>query len=393
MKILYINSVIGFGSTGRIVYDQYKTAEAKGDTPYVIYGRKSGMDDVHATNIGSKLSFMTHYVMSRVFDRHGFGSKSATKKLIKFMDDFNPDVIHLHNIHGYYMNIKILFNYIKAHNIKTVWSLHDCWAFTGHCSHFDQIGCMKWQTHCYDCEERVGYPKRLIFDQSKRNFHEKKALFTGVKNMTIITPSDWLNRSVKQSFLSEYEVFTINNGIDLTLFKPTPSDFKDKLNIADKKIVLGIASSFTHKKGFDDFISLSKILSDEFIIILVGLNEKQIKSLPPNIIGFERLSDKSDIIKLYSAASVFVNPTKEDTFPTTLIESLACATPVISYDVGGCGEIFEQSCGVLVKKDSINDIKSAIIEIMKKVNIEEACMNKAQLFDKNNQAETTYNRY
>ena len=393
MKILYINSVIGYGSTGRIVYDQYKYAETKGDNPYVIYGRKEGLNDILSQNIGTKLSFISHYIKSRVFDRHGFGSKSTTKKLIDFIETYSPDVIHLHNIHGYYINVKILFDYIKINNIKTVWSLHDCWSFTGHCSHFEQIGCYKWQTHCYKCEETVGYPKRLFLDRSRKNFDEKKALFTGVNDMTLITPSDWLNKRVKQSFLNGYNVITINNGIDLSTFKPIKSDIKEKLHISNKKIVLGIASPFTHKKGFDDFITLSKILPDDYVIILVGLSKKQVNSLPSNIIGYMRLNDKVDIIKLYSAATVFINPTKEDTFPTTLIESLACGTPVISYDVGGCSEIIEQSSGILVKKDSINDIKSAIIEITKKVNIEKACTKKAQSFDKKNCARETYNRY
>ncbi len=393
MKILMINSVLSYGSTGRIVYDLYKKSESEGHTPFVIYGRNSGADDIKSMKIGSRLSFAYHLLLTRVFDLHGFGSKLATKKLIKFIDKFNPDIIHLHNIHGYYINIEILFNYIKTRNIKTIWSLHDCWAFTGHCSHFESVNCEKWKKNCKKCEEKRSYPKTLAFDNSKKNYILKKKLFTGVNDLTILTPSDWLKNMVKQSYLGEYKVETINNGIDLSVFKSCTSNLKEKLNIKDKKVILGVASPFTDKKGFGDFIKLSQMIDENYVIILVGLNQQQIKILPNNIIGYTRTSNKQELVNLYSMADVFFNPTKEDTYPTTLMESISCGTPVVSYNIGGCSEIIEQMCGILVKKNNIFDSKDAIIYIAEKSNLFENCIDYSIKFDKNKQVQNTFDLY
>jgi putative colanic acid biosynthesis glycosyltransferase len=393
LKILFINSVIGYGSTGRITQDLYNEVKIESFEAMVAYGRKSKAIDVDTYKIGSKLSMLFHVFLTRVFDKHGLGSSVATKKLVAFIKDYNPDIIHLHNIHGYYVNVKMLFRYLANTDAKIFWSLHDCWSMTGHCAHFDHISCDKWKANCHHCPEKKAYPASLVFDSSSQNYKLKKALFTSLKNLTIITPSNWLTGIVKQSYLKNYDVKTINNGIDLSVFKPVPSDIKEKFLITHKKIVLGIASPFTDNKGFSDFIRLGELLPKNYVIVMIGVSEKQIKSLGKNIIGISRISDKAKIVKLYSSAHVFFNPTKADTYPTTIMESLACGTPVVSYDVGGCSELVDNTCGKLVKKDSIIDAKDAIIEVSEKSNMFENCIKKASAFDKNVQVNKTYSLY
>ena len=274
-----------------------------------------------------------------MFGKTGFASKHATKKLLKFLDKINPDIVHLHNIHGYYLNIELLFNYLKEKQIRVIWTLHDCWSFTGQCAFFDYVGCDKWQTECKNCPMLSEYPKSFV-DSSKWNYQKKKELFTGL-NITLVTPSKWLASLVKNSYLKVYDVKVINNGIDLNVFKPTPSNFREKYCLKDKKMILGVAGVWDRRKGLNDFIELSKLLDDNYVIVLVGLNDKQLDLLPHNIIGIKRTENQQELAGLYTTADVFFNPTYEDNYPTVNLESLACGTPVITYDTGGSPEFVD----------------------------------------------------
>ncbi|MDU7004199.1 glycosyltransferase [Clostridium sp.] len=277
MKILQINSVCGFGSTGRIATDLYKIIEEQGHECVIAYGRGKAPDGFNTIKIGSKFDNYMHVIMTRIFDKHGFGSIKATKKFIEKVKKYDPDVIHLHNIHGYYINIEILFNYLKEANKKVVWTLHDCWTFTGHCSYFDYVGCDKWKEGCHNCPQKGDYPTSNFIDNSKKNYEIKKGIFTGIKDMTIVTPSKWLAGLVKESFLGKYKIEVINNGIDLNVFKPTKSNFRDRYGINDKIIILGVASVWDRRKGLDYFVKLSSILGEKYQIVVVGVTEKQIK--------------------------------------------------------------------------------------------------------------------
>ena len=356
MKILQINSVCGVGSTGRIATDLYKVLEEQGHECKIAYGRGTALESIDSIKIGSNLDNYTHVFKTRVFDKHGFGSVNATKKFIEEVKEYDPDIIHLHNIHGYYINIEILFNYLKEANKPVVWTLHDCWAFTGHCAYFDYVGCDKWKNGCSKCPQKQGYPTSNILDNSKFNYEKKKELFTSVKNMTIVTPSKWLANLVKKSFLDKYPVEVINNGIDLNIFKPTESNFREKYNLQEKFIILGVASVWEERKGLKYFVELSEKLSDDYKIVIVGVNEKQIKELPSNILTIMRTNNANELAQIYTTADIFVNPTLEDNFPTTNLEALACGTPVITFNTGGSKECINKNTGVVVEKDGIDEI-------------------------------------
>lgn len=340
MKVLQINSVCGIRSTGRICTDIAQVLEKDGHECKIAYGREIVPDQYkkYSVRIGSNLSVKMHALWARIFDNTGFGSAVATKRFIKWVKKYKPDIIHLHNLHGYYINIKVLFKYLSKLDIPIVWTLHDCWAFTGHCSHFDFVNCLKWESGCHHCSQKKRYPKSVLFDRSKKNYELKKALFTSVNNMTIVTPSEWLKGLVEKSFLGKYPVEVIRNGIDLSVFKPTEGNFREYNGLIDKKIVLGVASSWDDRKGLDDFIELSKMLDDDYKVVLVGLSKEQLSKLPNNILGVERTNSVKELAEIYTASDVFVNLTYEDNYPTVNLEALACGTPVVTYRTGGSVE-------------------------------------------------------
>lgn len=354
MKIVQINSVCGIRSTGRICTDIAEALGQDGHECKIAYGRETVPEkyEKYAVRVGSDFGVKVHAGLSRIFDRSGFYSKKATKKFVKWIKEYDPDIIHLHNLHGYYINIKILFDYLKKANKPVIWTLHDCWPFTGHCSYFDYIGCNKWQTLCRRCPQKKKYPASLIFDNSEKNYKIKSKIFNGISNLTIVTPSEWLAQLLKQSFFKDYPVKVINNGIDLTVFKPTPSDFKEKNNLLDKKIILGVASVWDARKGLNDFVELSKLLDDAYKIVLVGISETQKRNLPTNILTISRTNSISELAEIYSASYVLFNPTYEDNYPTVNLEAQACGTPVITYNSGGSAESVPD--GNVVEKADVN---------------------------------------
>lgn len=340
-KLLEINSVCGIGSTGRIAFDIAKEYEQAGYEVRIAYGRNTIPKECkkYAVQIGNIWSVRFHGILSRLFDAHGLGSRNATKRFLRWATEFDPDVLWLHNIHGYYINIELLFEWIKSRpDMKVKWTLHDCWAFTGHCAHFDFVGCEKWKNCCEKCQFKKAYPTSMLFDNSRMNYLKKKQIFCGVENMEIITPSIWLANLVKDSFLSEYEVSVIHNSIDLSVFKETPSNFREKYHLNNYYIILGVASSWGPRKGLDDFIKLSKMISEDYKIVLVGLTKKQIKKIPSNIIAIEKTNNARELAQIYTAADVFLNLTYEDNYPTVNLEAQACGTPCITYRTGGSVE-------------------------------------------------------
>lgn len=359
MKYLFINSVAGIGSTGRIAADQCRKLEQEGNQCVLAYGRaKANCDDLQTIQIGTSWDYRWHGIITRAFDRHGFASKHATKVFLKWVAEYNPDVIWLHNLHGYYINVDLLFEYLKSCKKKIYWTLHDCWAFTGHCSYFDYVGCNKWKTSCYKCPQKKSYPASIMISASKRNYKDKKIAFCGVNNLQIIVPSEWLKNLVKESFLREYPVDVVYNSIDNSVFKPTPSDFREKYNLQNKKIILGVAGIWEPRKGLNDFVKLADVLEDDYRIVLVGLNDEQIRSMPPNIIGLGKTNSARELAEVYTAADVFFNPTYEDNYPTVNLEAEACGTPVISYDTGGAKETLKNNARSMVieKKEAINKL-------------------------------------
>lgn len=356
-KLVQINVVCN-GSTGRIMNQIQEEVQNQGWEAYSFYGRGNPTND-NCIKIGNKLDVFFHVFITRLFDKHGHGSKIATKKLIKQIEKINPDVIQLHNIHGYYIHLETFFKYLKKCDKKIVWTLHDCWAFTGHCAHFTHPKCDKWQTGCNKCIRKKDYPKSLICDSSKKEYLFKKELFTNIKNLTIVTPSNWLAELVKKSFLKEYEIKVVNNGIDLNVFKPTNTiDVRKKYNIPEnKKIILGVSSVWNNSKGLNEFLKLSKIIKDDYVIVLVGLREKQIKKLSNNIIGIERTENVEELANFYTIADVFYNPSREETFSLVTVESISCGTPVLVYDDSATKELVPEFAG------KVENEKKSIVEI------------------------------
>lgn len=342
MRVLLINAECGTGSTGKIsaaIAEQY---ERDGHEVKIAYGRCAFVPDQYkrfAVRIGSDVEVKIHALLTRITDKQGLYSKAATKKFLTWSEEYNPDVLWLHNLHSYYVNYEMLFEWIKTRpQMEVKWTLHDCWAFTGHCTHFTIAKCYKWKDECTKCPQLKEYPASYIFSNCEDAFKRKKQSFTGVKNMTLITPSHWLANLVKESFLNEYPIEVIHNTIDTNTFKPTPSDFRERYRLENKKIVLGVASVWTKQKGFYDFIELSKMLDDNYRIVLVGLSDKQLKEIPKNIIGIKRTNGQKELAEIYTAADVFLNLSYEENYPTVNLEARACGTPIIVYDVGGSKE-------------------------------------------------------
>ncbi len=390
MKVFQINSTCGFGSTGRIAVDILRELEKNGDEGIIAYGRNSAPENVNSYRIGSDLDVKIHGVLSRITDRQGFYGTSATKKLIQKIKEYNPDIIHLHNIHGYYLNVAVLLNFLKEYNKPIVWTLHDCWAFTGHCAHFSYEKCDKWRTECYACPLKKEYPTSLVMDNSRKNFVDKKKYITALKDLNIVTPSNWLAGVTRESFMGKYPVTVIYNGVDLNEFKPIESDFRKKNHLEDKQIILGVANVWTEKKGLTDFYRLNERLKENQVIVLVGLSDNQIATLPKGIIGIKRTDSIKELAEIYSTADVFVNPSKEETMGLTTAEALACGTHAVVYDETAVPEVVDSQCGIVVKTGDVDALYNAInnVDFPK-----EACIERAKDFERNKQYGKYYELY
>lgn len=363
-KLLQISIEVNSGSVGRIAEQIGETAMANGWQSYITYARNHLPSKSNTIRIGSKFDVYWHGVMTRLFDTHCLHSTVATKRLVEQIKSIAPDVILLHHIHGYFLNMKVLFEYLASIETPVVWVFHDCWSMTGHCAHFEWAQCDRWKSGCYDCPQKGEYPASVLFDRSRKNYIEKRELFTSVKNMTIVPVSNWLGNIVKESFLSKYDVEVIHNGIDISTFKPLQSDIKERYGISDKKVVLGVASPWGRRKGFEDFLILYSYLpGDEFQIVMIGLSEQQQHQLPDGILGFSRTESVEELAKWYSVADVFVNPTYEDTYPTTNLEAISCGTPVVTYQTGGSPESLTVKTGRVVEKGNIACVAQAIYDL------------------------------
>lgn len=367
MRVLFINEMCGTTSTGRITCELADQLTAEGHTCKIAYGRADDVPDKwkhYAVRIGTDMDVRRHALRTRLLDECGFGSKRPTKEFLKWADVFHPDFVWLHNLHGYYINIELLFQWIKSRpNIQVKWTLHDCWAFTGHCSYFTMVKCKQWQTHCSYCPQTRRYPASYGKDNCKRNFDRKRAAFTGAKNLTLITPSQWLADLTRRSFLQEYPVEVHYNTIDTNIFKPTPSDFRERYGLQDKIIVLGVANVWDERKGLNDFYKLAQMLDERYAIVLVGLSKKQMKALPRNIRGIQRTNSPQELAEIYTAADVFFNPTYEDNYPTVNLEAQACGIRVITYDTGGCRETLFTENSTIIAAGNVDELCRRIITV------------------------------
>lgn len=372
MRIVQINGGVK-GSTGKIMMGIAEIAKKQGHevmcaSPITTTNRGDGKDCGYY-RIGTFNSRRINVALARITGYNGCFAWIETYQLLKKIDKFNPDIIHLHNLHDSYINLPMLFSYIKKRNLPIVWTLHDCWAFTGQCPHFTIAKCERWEKGCHDCSQYREYPSSL-YNNTKRMWKLKKKWFTGVKNMTIVTPSKWLAGLVEKSYLSEYPVKVINNGIDLNVFKPTSSDFKSRYDIhEDKHIVLGVSFAWSYRKGVDCFVKMAKKLRNQYQIVLVGTDGEVDKLLPQNIISIHRTQNQKELAEIYTAADVFAMPTREENYPTVNMEAIACGTPVVTFDTGGSSEMLNNKVGCVVPTGDLDKMIEAIEDICEQKNI------------------------
>lgn len=359
MKVIQINSVYGVGSTGRIAMDLQNYLNEHGIVTKTIYGYGDGKN-VNTYKMQSFLELKANIALGRFTGHHGNYNYFPTIKALQYMEKEKPDVIHLHNIHGYYINVPLLFNYIKTYKIPIVWTFHDCWPFTGHCCYFDDYNCGRWEKGCGNCPAWGDEYSIILGDRSTKNWKEKKKLFTGLEKCIIVSPSQWLADFIPYSFLNRYPVRIIHNGIDTSVFKPSNNEVKKILNIENKKMILGIAPDLNGPKGGRFMVELAKKLDDDYVIVILSLvtNEK----LPGNVYVLPRTEKTMDLAKIYSAADVFINPTIHDNFPTVNLEATACGTPVITFNTGGSAEGVRQDLGEVVERENIDALTQAVIK-------------------------------
>ena len=381
-KLFQINVVANSGSTGKIAEQIGLLAKANGWDCYMAYGRWTYDSSLKLYKIGTKKDIYFHGLKSLLLDRHALGSRRATKALIEEIKNIQPDIIHLHNIHGYYLNLPLLCDFFAEYKKPIIMTLHDCWTVTGHCVHFQDINCTKWQNGCYSCPNLKGYPKSLFIDNSKNNWNTKKESFQKILSLLTIVPvCNWLSDIVSRSYLKEAVRKVIINGIDLDVFKPTDNVFDIRTNyqVNNKFVILAVSNGWNSTKGLEDILWLRDKLSDEYVIVMVGVSPKQKKNLPQGIIGICKTENVKQLSELYSIADVFLNPTYQDTLPTVSIEALACGTPVISYDTGGSADIVDENVGVLIERGNRDALLFSIKEIKSrgKIAYQKSCREKA----------------
>ena len=378
MKIVQINATASSGSTGKITLAVSRLLDEKGVENYILYSQGVG-EMQNAIRFTSHTEGRVQALYSRVFGNYGFNAAAATKRLIKELERISPDIVHLHNLHSHDIHIGKLFRYFKEKKIKLYWTFHDCWAFTGYCPYFDLAACDKWQTSCQKCPQRKQFS--WFFDRSHTLYRRKKELFSGL-DLTIITPSKWLAELVSQSFLSEYPVKVINNGIDIELFSPKESSFREKYKIGNRFMILGVAFGWGRRKGLDVFKTLAELPSDRFQVVLVGTNDAVDAELPQNIISIHRTENQKELAEIYSAADLFVNPTREENYPTVNMESIACGTPVLTFHTGGSAEMLDETCGRVVERNDTQGMVDAVLAIERdRPFSQKDCLAKAKDYD------------
>lgn len=386
MRIFQLNTYCGIKSTGRIALEIAKLVKADGGECLIGYGVPEISEDsrLFAFKVGNALERKIHGAIRKFFDAEGYGSYLGTRKLIRQLNDFQPDLVHFHNLHGCYLHLPSLFRYLKKSNVPVVWTLHDCWPFTGHCAYFDYSGCDRWKKGCHDCIQQRSYPTCIGLDGSRRNFALKKKWFRQLKNLTFVAPCQWMLQPLKQSFMRDYPAKVILNGVNLNAFRPTESDVRLRFHLEDKHLCLAVAAEWDARKGLPYLCQAAEQLGESYAFVVIGLDPSQMENLPSNVIGLERTASIEELASWYSAADCFVNPTLEDNMPMVNLESLACGTPVAVFRTGGCPEALDESTGMVVEQGDVNALCESIqLLCAQKVERTMACVERAKLFDCN----------
>ncbi|MGM9741755.1 MAG: glycosyltransferase [Candidatus Cryptobacteroides sp.] len=396
-KLLQINPVLRTStSTGRIMKEIGELAMANGWESYVAYSKgRDGLPESTSipVPVGSRASVAWHGLQTRVLDRHGLGSELATKRFIEDIRRIGPDIIHIHNIHGYFLNYRILFDFLSKSGIQVIWTVHDCWLYTGHCYHYMYAGCDRWKTGCGHCPQTRKFPQSWFRDRSARNFRDKRDAFCSMPadRLTIVPVSDWIRSEMSESFLKDYRFQVIHNGIDTTVFSPQPqasSEVRNRYGLGDRHIILGIASIWSEEKGLNDFVEMAGKLAGDEIIVLVGMDREMLdrtlsvcgkECLADRIVPVKRTADVHQLAELYSTADVLVNPTWQDNYPTVNLEAISCGTPVVTYRTGGSIEAVTEDTGYIVNQGDVDGLLSAVrrVESLGKEHFRENCRSRA----------------
>lgn len=396
-KLLQINPVLRTStSTGRIMKEIGELAMANGWESYVAYSK--GRDGLPGSTsipvpVGNKASVAWHGLQTRILDRHGLGSVLATKRFIEDIRRIGPDIIHIHNIHGYFLNYRILFDFLSHSGIQVIWTVHDCWLYTGHCYYYSKAGCDRWKTGCGNCPQRGKFPRSLLADRSARNFRDKRDAFCSMPEdrLTIVPVSDWMRSEMSESFLKDYRFQVIHNGIDTDVFSPQPaleSEVRRCYGLGDSHVILGIASIWSEEKGLNDFVEMAARLERDEVIVLVGMDRKQLDDvlsrygrtvLGDRMVAVKRTADVHQLAGLYSTADVLVNPTWQDNYPTVNLEAISCGTPVVTYRTGGSIEAVAGDTGFVVEQGDIEGLVDAVrrVETLGKSHFMDACRSRA----------------
>ena len=396
MKILELNTFAGIGSTGRIALDIAQYAAGRGDETIIGFGAGNAPPDaeVFAMRIGGKPGRKWHAMLRKFADAEGYGSLAATRRLIAFLKTWKPDVVHLHNLHGCYLNHAMLFRYLKKTNIPVVWTLHDCWPFTGHCAYFDYARCGRWKTQCHHCPQQRSYPTCIGLDGSKRNYRRKGKLFAGLPNLTLVTPCQWLANLLPDSFLRNVPVRVVYNGVDREQFRPRHSDIRTRYNIEAPYVALAVASEWEARKGYAYLAEIANRLSGKCQLVVIGLAQRQIEEMPKNVVALPRTASLRELTQWYNAADCVINPTLEDNMPLVNLEALACGTPVATFATGGCPEAINASCGAVVPKGDVDALAVATLALCaQKHAMQAACFAQAEQFDAQTAAEAYHVLY
>lgn len=342
---------------------------AAGWDSYVAYSR--GRDGLrlctsHIVPVGNKLDVAIHGLETRFLDRHGLGSASATRAFVHRLEQLQPDIVHIHNIHGYFLNYPILFRYLRESGVPVIWTVHDCWLYTGHCYHYMYAGCERWQTGCHNCPQRTLFPKSWMVDRSHRNYEDKRRAFTSLppEQLTLVPVSEWMEGELRKSFFKDYPMRVIHNGIDLQTFRPQPTaDVVSRYGLEGRSVILGLASIWSKEKGWDDLMALSRKLRSDEVLVMVGVTPAQQRLLPEGVVGIRRTENVAQLAALYAAATAFVNPTWQDNYPTVNLEAIACGTPVVTYRTGGSTESVTPATGRVVEQGDVDGLLRAVREI------------------------------
>lgn len=394
MNVVHINTFYYLGgSTGKIAYLLMKSAKERKWNAYIVYGKNKGeIIDSYSILIAGNYYKKINELKARILGNHGFNNIISSNKAIEYLKNIKPDVIHLHNLHGSYINLEMLFAYIRKEKIPVVWTLHDCWSFTGRCACYDFNNCSEWKCGCTNCKYKKEYPVSWISNDTATNFVRKRNIYDLMSNITIVTPSKWLYNELSYSILKNHKKVIINNGIDLTVYKPTGSRIKENNKI--EKMMLAVAYNWTEQKGFKHIIEISKVIKKPWTLVVIGVSDFQNELIKnEGVIGINKLSDERELVKWYSSADVFINPTLEDNFPTVNIEALACGTPCITFDTGGAGEIVTELTGKVIEK---NDWKGLLKEALNtnKKSMSGYCRQRAmEMYDKEKMIDKYFDIY